>query len=256
MLRSRLLALLLLGPFLAACTHPVARPPIEVRHFAVDWDALGLARQPMDGLTVEGLVLTPAQWPLEASLKRLVQGDFRGVIDAFDLSFHSSRVPAGALERLYEAGYLPAYVRVRNPDAEPHPFWIERLGVEVDDGTGLVPVAPEELPQRFEEVDWAQAGMVLVSAVLLVAIIAAGRRGDVEVRGGANLGHLPGQVFLEGSRGSRRGSRVRPAPAAPRADPALLRNERLQPGEQREGFVLFRVTGSVVNWKSARLVTW
>ncbi len=279
------LALITAVAFLCACTHQVERPEVDVRHFAVDWEHAGVAPLLVDGLTVQGLVLTPVQWPMESSLKRLLQGDFMGVFDALDWRFHPSTVPGGILEDMYKRGFLPAYVRVVNGQGEPRALIPERLTLQVQGGqvgSALVgggqagvgqnstqleaPIPPEALPGAFSEVDWEQTALNLVTVALLVAVVVAGRNnrgnvsGDIFVRGPGRVyvggNYARGGVYVEGTMpypGSTGSAAGDAGVLAPR-DRGLLRAGMLAPGEEREGVLFFRVPHGLVDWQTAKLV--
>lgn len=259
------LALLVLAAFLPACTRTTARAPIEVRRYAVDWRAVDAPVLRWDGLAAQGLVLTPAQWPLEASLKSLLAADFSGVVAGLDFGFHSSSIPAGVLEELYDEGYLPAYVHVENEGSAParfDPLW---LIVRVDDDTLLPPATAEELPERLRRVDWVQTGAAVVAVALMAVLVAAGRKGGgsgggthVMIRADLNPGFFVQGSSIRAARERDRAARAAAAGAAqaptpPRRDPGLLRAETLAPGEAREGFLLFSLVDGVRDWQSARL---
>ena len=110
----RVLAWIVLATFVAGCTKDLVRGPMDTRNFTVDLERLGARRVVVNGLEMDSVVLTPAQWPLEASFKNLFQGDFSGTIENFDLSFRASRLRNDTLERLFDEGYLPAFLRVPN----------------------------------------------------------------------------------------------------------------------------------------------
>ena len=76
----RPIALIVLASFLFACTSTVPRQAVEVRRYKVEWDNLDSQQMKMGALEVRSLVLTPSQWPLEAGLTRLFEGDFTGFI--------------------------------------------------------------------------------------------------------------------------------------------------------------------------------
>lgn len=242
----RTLSLLVLTAFLFSCTQQVPRESIEVRRYRVDWDALEAETLQWDGVAVRGVVLTPALWPLEGSLKRLLDGDFLGVIDALELSFQPSTIPEGVLRELFDKGFLPAYLRVRNTVDEPRVFTPLRLAVQVDGLVYLQPVRREELPRHLREIDWLRTGTaVAVVALIVILLVVAAKEG----RGSGSTPlyqlRLPGSgVPLE-----------QPAigPASPPSDTGLLEEMTLQPGESREGFLLFRVPGAVQDWSTARL---
>jgi len=252
-------ALLTLAAFLFACTHEVPRETVAVRHYRVDWAAAHVPVLRLGGLTAQGVVLTPAQWPLEASLKNLLAADFTGVIEGLDLGFHSSTIPSGALEELHDEGYLPAYVRVENSGATPVHFDPRALSVRVDGDTVLPAVAPEDLPQPVRRIDWMQTGAVVVAVALLAILAVAAREGR-----SSNRPQVQGQIYINpqmflephpfrAERERDRAARMAASePPAPR-DAGLLRVETLAPGEANEGFVLFTLAGGVRDWRTARL---
>lgn len=247
----RWIALVVLTAFLFACTKTVRLPPEEIRHLKVDWEALNLEKHDAGGVILEGMAITPAQWPLEESARRLFRGDFAGFVDAFDFSFQSSRIPEGPLEDLFELGYLAAYVRIRNPGERPRSFLPGSVALEVDGSRYWRAVPPRDLPPSITEIDWERAGkavlMVGLVVVLMALVIASGRRG----RGGFYT-TLP---VPRGGGGRRVTTRTSPEPVVkgPSKGKILLWDTVLQPGEAREGMLLFRVEGGVLNWATARL---
>ncbi len=252
----RACALLTLIAFVTACTQQRARAPVPERAYQVDWSAVPAEVLAWDdGTRARGVVLTPAQWPLEVSLKRLLQGDFAGVVEGVDLSFQSSQVPEGVLEDLYDAGYLPVYVRIENTTAEPRPFHVARLAARVDDDVLLTPVHPDTLPAQFREIDWAQTGMaVVVVALVVLLLVAAAKEGEADP--GLRLPNLPLHAAVEHGSAPPAGAGATPAqPRAPRPpDAGLLWEVPLAPGEAREGFVLVPVPDVVTDWSTAQVV--
>ena len=251
-LQLRLIALVLLPAFLFACTRQVARGRLETRRFVVDWEALEPQRLQRGDLRIEGVVLTPAQWPLEASVKNLLKGDFLGVVTGLDLRFRPSTLRSDVLERLLEAGYVPAFLRVRNEGKQNAPFDPNWVFLRVDEETAFPPVPADGLPYLFREIDWAATGFAVVITALAVALVVVSQRNQrVSIGGNVQLSRLPG-VFIPPSGASARG-RFRAASAA-QSTRGLLRGEILPPGETREGFVFFRKEGLVADWKAVRLV--
>lgn len=245
-----LLAVLALAALLHACTRQAPREPIEVRHYRVDWAALEAPVLRWDDFAAQGVVLTPAQWPLQVSLNRLLAGDFTGMIDGLDLSFRSSRIPTDVLRDLYEEGYLAAYVRVEHTGDARATFDPRWLVVVADEATLLPPVPPEALPATMEEIDWMRTGAVVAAVALLAALAVAGR----ENRGGRGV-YIQGQLNLRGlpyTAEPRRGRDAAP-PTRPPRDTGLLTQEVLQPGDVREGFLLFSLDQDVADWETARL---
>ena len=189
----RLLAWIVMAAFAVSCTKEVVRGPLGTRHYSLNMDQLDSRRIDAEGLEIESIVLTPAQWPLEASITQLFKGDFMGVIDNFDLSFRSSRLRDDMLELLFDEGYLPAFVRVRNTGASERALEPATLTVEADKGTTFYPVPAEDLPGRFKQIDWAKTGFGVVLAALLVVLIVASAKEGRSRRGvsfGARV-HVP-----------------------------------------------------------------
>jgi hypothetical protein len=264
-----LAALLTLAAFLPACTRQEVRPPLEVRHYRVDWERVGDPVVTGGGTRVQGMLLPPTQWPLEGSLKRLLHGDFLGVWDAFDLRFHSSEIPTGVLEDLYDKGYVPAYVRVFNPASTPIPFTPVLLVVRDRAGVELAAAEPDELPRVFSRVDIERTVFLVVGVALLVAAVVAGREGRLDLRP-VNVGrelaratsgaHV--QIDLQVQANADVGNDSSPDASGTGAtgayvpygqDRGLLRAGTLAPGEQREGLVLFDHKERTVDWGSAKL---
>ncbi len=241
-LRARGLAALLAGLLAGACTHEVPLPPVETVRLRVDWPAQALPHANLDGVDVQGLVFTPAQWPLEASLKKLTAGDLVGVVEAFDLRFKLSTLPAGALQDLFDQGFVPAYVRIENRGRAPRVFLPERLALQVDGTRQWPSAAPEELPTSMTAVDWRRTGLTLVVITVLVVLLAAQSRN----RNVSSVGNLDLEPLTRAS--------PPPAPSGPTAQDVLLTRRELAPGEAAEGLVLFRQEGRATDWRTARLV--
>lgn len=240
----RPIALIVLAAFLFACTSTVPRQGVEVRRYRVEWDKLDAQQVKLGALEVRGVVLTPAQWPLEAGLTRLFEGDFTGFIEGLDLSFQSSRLPAGVLRDLYEAGFLPVYLRVRNPGPKPLDFQPIRLGVRLDGDKVLRAVPVNELPKHFRRIDWATTGATVIVVLALVVLIAASSRN--------NRYHPinPPILHFRGTFSPRSGERS----YGPASERGYLRRATLQPGETREGILFFRLEQKAADWKTARLI--
>jgi hypothetical protein len=245
----RFVAWIALAAFLSACTKQVPRGAPEARHFQVDWEQLEKQRVEFQGWVIEGVPLTPSQWPLEGSLKSLFSGDFEGVIDRFDLRFHSSKLEGDVLEELYDAGYVPVYVRVTNDADEPLQFQPLLLSLEVDGRTRLFAVTPEELPATFSKTDWGAAGTaVVVTTLMLVLVVLSAKQGNGGVR---TIVHAPRAGLEAGGSVYRRGA----AGESGRPDTrGLLTAVEVRAGERAEGFVFFRLAGSVADWSSLRLM--
>ena len=245
----RVLAWIVLLAFLAGCSKDVVRGPMETRHYSVNMEQLDAQRIAAGALEIESVVLTPAQWPLETSMKNLFQGDFIGVFDNFDLSFRSSRLRGDTLERLFDAGYLPAFVKVRNTGELVTLFSPGTLVVKADKDTEFYPVSAESLPGRFREIDWARTGVNVVLVALVVALVVAS----------AKEGRSGGSGFIRMTNpnlnlsGSRRGGRGRVRKATQPSAKGLLRGRALKPGESVEGFVFFQLDRTVADWTTARI---
>jgi len=236
--------------FLAACSKNEVRSSVEVEHYSVDWDHVSVTPVQASPLELRGIVLSPAQWPLETSFKRALHGDFKGMIDGFNLSFQSSHIPSGVLEDLYDAGYVAVYARVANTSDAPAQFFLTSLVIRDSAGAELSPVDPADLPAAFKQIDWAKTGKAIALTALVVVIIivavAAGGRG-VNLSGSGN-------GFGGGSSGT---PTVRPegrAAGDEGADAALLRAEMIQPHSAGVGIVFFRRSDATfVDWTTAAL---
>ncbi len=244
----RVVAWVALAAFAAACTKQVVRGPLETRHYAVDWENLPSQRIISGGLVVDAVVLTPSQWPLEASVKQLFSGEFEGVVENFDLSFHSSTLRDDMLERLFEEGFLPAYLRVRNMGDGEARFEPTRYVVRADRDIVYFPFPAQDLPGRFKEIDWARTGLtVLLAALVVVVLVASAKEGSSRRMPNFNVPsvRLYGRAPLGGGEAPGGG----PAPS----DKGLLRAALLAPGEVLEGFLFFQMHDSVADWSTARL---
>ncbi len=254
----RLLAWPVLLAFTVSCTRDVARAPLETRRFAVNWDGLDARRVETEGgLSIDGVVLTPTQWPLEASVKKLLQGEFVGVIENLDLSFRPATLREDVLQRLFDEGFLPVYLRIRNSGSKPAAFDPAMVVVRADQTVVLQPYPAERLPRRFREIDWAGTGLgVVVGALMIVLVVAGSRnRGPNRLRM-ARTADVSLHVGVRGGlAGGRRdsGGRRRSAAAGRRSERGLLRAEMVEPGEMREGFVFYRLDETVADWSTARI---
>lgn len=249
---GRAVALGTLLAFLFSCTKNEIRPSVEVQHFGVDWNHLEGRPLIAGSLQVQGIVLSPAQWPLETSLTRALSGDFTGMIDGFNLSFQSSKIPSGALQDLYDAGYVPVVARVTNPSNEAAPFLLTSLVIRDHNGAQLTAVDPAELPDIFKKIDWKQTGIAIAFSVLIVLVILASAKG-----------HGGGGVYFNGGGG---GSPTT-APPAERpqgraagdagADQALLKPGLIPARSTREGVLFFRrADAGIVDWSTASLAAY
>lgn len=251
----RLAALWILAAFLAACTRQEVRPPMEERSYRIDWERSGAPVLEARGLHVRGLLLTPRQWPLEGSLKRLFDGDFIGVFEALNLHFRSSTIPTGALEDLYSQGFVPAFVRVENTGKEMQLFSPpDVLTVRDQRGADLWAASPEELPETATTMDWARTGLAVAGVALIVAAIASGKGGNIDLRlidaaarSGSRMIALSMQPVETGR--TPRDSALSASPL----DRSLLGVSLLAPGEVREGVLLFRHRSHTVDWATAQL---
>ncbi|MCZ6646104.1 MAG: hypothetical protein O7B79_07675 [SAR324 cluster bacterium] len=246
----RALAWLLIVLFAASCTRDVVRGPLEVRRYTVDWDSLPSRRTAVNGLVVDSVVLTPAQWPLEGSVKQLFAGNFQGVIENFDLSFHSSTLRDDMLERLFDKGFLPVLLRVRNEGQSGTVFEPSQFAVRADADTVFFSLPAEELPGHFKEIDWGKTGAnVLLAALVVVVLVAAAKQGRSRGRGRL---YVPGRLHVSGDLGTGRGTAGAGAYGAP-SNKGLLRRGKLAAGAVLEGFLFFRMDGPVTDWSTARL---
>lgn len=243
----RFIALVLLSAFLFSCTKAVPRGGVETRHFRVAWEKLDAQVLNIGDLELRGVVLTPAQLPLEAGLSRLFEGDFIGFIDSLDLNFQASRLPDGVLQDLYDEGFLPAYLQVRNPGPSAIVFNPLRLAVNVDENLWLNPAAVDELPPSFRKTDWATTGLAVAAIVLVVVLLAMQNNSD---RSPVNLANIHGPDI----RGISTFTRGDSGPLPPPGEQGYLRETTLAPSEVREGIVFFKLGGSVADWTTARLV--
>jgi len=252
----KLCALVVLLAFLPAamggCMKERVRDQVEVRHVAVDWSKVDAPPLPMDGLRVRSILLKPRQFPLEASLKRILNGDFLAVADGFDLSYQSSNIPTGVLEDLYDEGFLPVYLRVENPTGSPLPFWPDRLRIGFQNGTSLLHAPADTLPVMLSELDEARtATAVLVGLLIVVVLLVSASEGKG--------GHLPDMAHLELPRTRAMGALPAhdtansASPGTPR-DTGLLHGMLLPPNSHAEGFVFFHMDGMLFDWPSAHLM--
>jgi hypothetical protein len=255
----RLIALLALGALLLGCTRQVPREPLETRHYQIEWERLDPQRIETGELMAEAVPLTPRQWPLEASMRSLFQGDFIGVIDRFDLRFHSSKLEEEVLEDLFDEGYVPVYARITNRGAGPRRFLPSHTALTVDGTTLFWPVPPEALPEAFRKVDWAKTGVTVVVTALVVTLLvlaaASGRdsgSGDISGTVARMTGEMAArspQIILEAGRESASETAAGGVPD----QRGLLANTELQPGESAEGFLFFLIDQPVLDWTTARV---
>ena len=103
-----------------------------------------------------------------------------------------------------------------------------------------------ELPRHLREIDWVRTGVGVAAVVLIVVLLVVAAK---EGRGSGSTPlyqlRLPGPGLPPEQRVT--GPTFRPS------DTGLLEELTLQPGESREGFLLFRVPGAVQDWSTARL---
>jgi hypothetical protein len=252
--------------FLANCaTQSEPRRSVEVRHFELDWSRAEVPRVALGPLEAEAIVLAPAQWPLESSVKRLLSGDFTGVVDAASFRFRSSRVPEGVFEDLYAYGLVAAYVRVMNPTDAFRVF--DPIGLALKDKYGVTSpaVSRDSLPRRFSHVDWNRsaqrameaAGDVALAVVVVVAVIAA----EIALEGRVYAGDVQGVGNMLPSRhrddDQTPGSPTPMYPAETQplldpVDPGILGLGRLSPHSAREGVVFF-LREPLTDWSTAVL---
>ena len=237
--------------FLSACTRQVPRAAPETRHYEVDWDALDRQQVEWEGWRAEGIPLTPRQWPLEASMKSLFAGDFTGVFDRLDLTFHSSTLDEDVLEELFDAGFLPVYARVTNVGNARRVFLPTSLALLADGHTRLYAAHPEELPDRFSELDIGKTvAVVAASAVAVLLIVLSARNNG----GAARLGNAGVHIMAEARLPLPEGGGSTPLAAPPASDTrGLLTAGELAPGESAEGFLFFRIDADVLDWATVRL---
>ena len=268
----RLISALVLVAFLVGCTKTVDRKPLETRRFQVVWEDLNTQKVLLPGgLVAEGVVLTPAQLPLEASFKRLFQFDFIGFFTEMDLRFSSSSLDHKVLRQLFDEGYIPSLVRVRNDSQAPRQFLPDQLMLQADGETTLYPVSPEGLPERFKNIDWAKTTLTVVFAVLIVFIILLAAK---EGKGG-NLNLFndsvdvstrvmieSGQHAGDGTMPERQRTASEIAAGATQPDPqmsektvnkGILLPTTIPPGSSTEGFIFFALDKTVVDWRTVQL---
>jgi len=236
-----------LNSVLPGCTKQSVRAPVQEREIQVNWEGLKHTSFYSDGLELRSVVLAPAQYPLEASLKHLAQLDFVGVWKNFDLRLKPSNLPEGALKKLYDAGYLPVYARVYNPGTTTVLFYPGLLTVS-GSSEPMLNVQPETLPRVFKELDIERTalniGLVIVLILLLVAIAALG--------GGSGSGGNFGNVFGS-SPSSTLDTANRETGVSARNESGILFSGEIPPQESREGFLFFKIPSGMVNWNDARL---
>ena len=247
----RVLAMLLLITFIFSCTRTVQRKPLEVREFQVDWENLNARRVIINGMVIEGMVLTPAQWPLEASLKRLFQLDFVGVIKDFDLSFTPSSLRHDLLKDLFDKGFLPAYVRVTNGGESALSFHPDMVVVRADEETLFYAAPLELLPDYFKKIDWERTSLTIFIAALYVLIVLASAKEGRAPR-------LPGEIVEATMRVSIQSDMQAPVPPSPvqpssGLNKGILQPKVLAPGEKQEGFIFFIVDQTVPDWSRTHL---
>ncbi|MDH4248246.1 MAG: hypothetical protein OEW39_10555 [Deltaproteobacteria bacterium] len=255
----RLAAVLTLGAFLTAlpgCTRQAVRPPVTERHYQVDWDTLRDSALALNGLDVRGALLTPTQFPLEASFKRAASLDFVGVWESLDFRFHASTIPEGGVKRLYDAGYLPVFARIYNPAAEPLNFNPAQLAVYTG-GDPLVNVPPESLPQVFSELDIGKTVGTVVGALFLTLVMVASLKEGRSrgFAGSADIMNVTSRLVVEVTGNSQlTSSSDQPVVQSGGTEPGLLEGGVIPPGVSREGFLFFHMEKGLVNWDQARLI--
>lgn len=246
---------------LLACSKNEIRPSVEVEHYQIDWERVGGTPVQLGGIQVRGVIFSPAQWPLETSLKRAMRGDFHGVIDGFNLRFQSSNIPSGVLEDLYNAGYLPAYVQIANTSDQPAGFLLSGIVVRDSLGAELLSVDPDELPAAFKSVDWKKTGIAVGLSLLVVVLILAIASGKGGRGGGGAFFSGTGGGSGNGNPGSTEPMPTRPAGGVRAAgdtgaDQAVLRSELMPAKTTREGVLFFRRSdATIIDWTTAHLAT-
>jgi hypothetical protein len=251
-------------------------PPTSIEKKDVDTRHLQFQALELNGLVLKGAVLTPDAWPLESSMKRLLDGDLEGVIQEFNVRFQPGTIPSGALQDLYNAGYVPAYVRISNPSGQWQDLNLSRIWINLEDKLELPSVPANQLPGRFtqasgqrmsaepaREADTRSAGDRIVGAVgvslIYIAVVAVidsmDRNGIMSHAYSYQIGPLipaPGPASTV--------PRNAPAPSTSdrltvgRIDDGLIRSGSVAANDLVEGLVFFRVPSSSVEWKTAKLI--
>ncbi|MDH5750931.1 MAG: hypothetical protein OEZ59_00760 [Deltaproteobacteria bacterium] len=254
----------LLASFLPSCTRTVPRAPVREDHYRVNWEQLEHTPLRQGGLVLRPLIMTPTRYPLEASFKRMLELDIAGVWEGMDFRFHSSTIPDGALERLYDEGYLPVYLQVSNPGEKPLVFNPDRLSVGGGGDVYMYPVKSAELPPELVEVDVEKTVISVLAAALIVVLVVAAAKDGKSPRGdlAGDVLNLGARVSMEATTGTNRTVYSQGAPppdeaAASRPGPedsGILTMTEIAPGESREGFLLFRYENLLIDWDRVRLV--
>ena len=265
----RLLCALVAMFFLAGCMKTIERKPMQVQGFWIDWEKLNTQKiQLAGGVMAEGVVLTPAQLPLEASLKRLAQMDFVGFFQEFDISFTSSSLDHDVLQNLFAEGYVPALVRVHNPTQEPKFFAPMQINLMADGETTLLTVPPETLPDKFHRVDWGKTTVGIIVSLLIVFIILASLKDGKSPRIDGFFDMADAGIRAQQTEQQRQIATTAIAIESGEGAPpdtsntsttrqntyqGMLTGVTLPPGGTAEGFVFFQLDSTVVDWRTVQL---
>ena len=247
----RAIAALLVSSLLTSCTATKTRAPIETKTVSIDWAHVPAQTLDVGGATLQGLLLTPSQWPLEESMRRIFHGDLEGFITELSLTFRPSMIPDGVLQDLYDAGFIPAYVRLSNNSGQAVNFDPARVVVDVGNGVLLLPARPEELQARFTKFSGEKTGeaigFALLVVVLVLLIVAASKNGGGHFDPSIGPGH--------GQESSNRPDTPTSKPNEPIiSDDGLLRPMSISPNAYIEGVLLFHKPTESVNWNAAKLL--
>ncbi len=138
----------------------------------------GLSMQQVDDLKIGSIVYLPSKLPLEDFFSRLRRGEFSDAFAKMDLNYKQSNTNDELIQKIIEAGFIPAYIEVKNTGEGP--ISIDEKTFALDNGKNQIKgFYADSLPREFERfsptavaANAVNLGIVIVGfAVVLAAMI-------------------------------------------------------------------------------------
>lgn len=165
----RLLPLLMAFQFFnSGCVHTssIEKREIEQPTYST------LDTQQYDKIQVRSVVYLPSKFPLEDFFRRMTKGEFTEAFKKIDLDYKASNTSDRALQEIIDAGFVPAYVEVKNQG--PNAINIDEKDFILTNGKEEIPAFRSEfLPNEFAKFNPEAAAANVVNMGVVVVGFAA-----------------------------------------------------------------------------------
>jgi len=239
-----LMAVLLIGN--ASCIH--TQSTVETKAVETSPES-GLSQIQKPEVEIQYLIYQQSKLPLGDFFSHLKRGDYNKAFRRIDFRYRSANFKDEAMAELLEAGFVPAYVKVKNPGSTPLQFDEKSFALSSED-VSLKAFYSDQLPKEFKRLSpKAVAANVYNTGVVIVgfaAVLAA----YFVVASAAN-----GQPGFPAGNGSQQSAIYNDVNNTVRVDYRnyLIAKTVLNPGEETKG-ILFFYAGDSISTSEAELI--